>query len=874
MNSAAVESTVTETYPTQLVTYPSSGGSMVGRICFHLLWKESRQLAFFLGFSLIIISAIQIMVLALIWIDRVQFLDSARIIYDAAFFSPFVFLLGVVAVSISIERDSGAWLWSSTFPVHWSMGLLSKIVVGLAGSALCLVCSLGVAAVLLPMLALTPGKLEAMQFWPALGPIVLTVLQGLPILCISVLLFREPANGLILGAIAVLVVEVVRVNLFYFETWIPLNTLTTEAGWAIVSKNFLIVILTLSAGWLYRWRCRLGMFSEVTSVSSWRIFGGAETTGTLSLIRQNAGVYPTLRWLSFQQNYIYLGILLLVVAAACCLPAFGFRRRMLPDVAGGVREVVAWVSLFSVLALLGLFGFAGDQTKNRYLFLAERGVSPAAIWWGRFLYSVALPTLIVLLAGFVFSWSHDASNIFGHRDVIFVLAQCGWILGLLSVSFLVGLTIRSWFLACFAVVLFFIMMTPFIILQVEGSGLWGGGFALSLPILALPLSYYLVPKWLTYYRAQLTGYFCVFFLVLVAANLAAYPFLRVYVIPGVKTDLGTPLPLPISGFTNLREIPFDLPNLTGLAAEVKFESQQADADSLGFNGLEYFTTRSLSHEYIVQAIEPFTAEENQRLQDLLNLRSKSTLESIESAFVGAELPVSQLTSTDLLRLSRCQYYLGNLALLAVASGDYDLAKRAFDSMNAMYERNPGLWALSYDIPSNELRGCGPLLDLSAQQWEPFLEEYGVDVVCPDRSSQKQMTRQIIRGLSSYFYREGKKGGEFDSILDTILIEASTLSYSFFPHEGSNSLPWEVIRRQREAAYLQKMVDDNADVQNTLDSIAYRGLPAVNYLPCGLNECVKLNDNFRAKLRIKLLEYQARIGMVKDQASDALKGDVE
>ncbi len=178
-----------------------------------------------------------------------------------------------------------------------------------------------------------------------------------------------------------------------------------------------------------------------------------------------------------------------------------------------------WAALLALLAAcwLGVLAFAGDGVQDRIRFLAERGVSPAKVWWTRHapplsllamalaLMALCLPahvrsaqlpaTGVLLFAGavlFAYTVSQAIGQVFRSSTIAAVAAPAAaWGLAAYGAAMVAVLGVPYWLLALCAVLPW---LATFLLMRRWMDGRWGWGFwGAHAGFLALGLVLPLVP---------------------------------------------------------------------------------------------------------------------------------------------------------------------------------------------------------------------------------------------------------------------------------------------------------------------------------------------------------------------------------------------
>jgi hypothetical protein len=122
-----------------------------------------------------------------------------------------------------------------------------------------------------------------------------------------------------------------------------------------------------------------------------------------------------LLWQSIvQAKWLYVAIAVLMIFAV---------------IAGQFERNPFEVTVLVIACLLGITVFIGDTTRERYRFLAERGVSRWSIWWTRTLIPFALVVMLCMLFSFMPMTGYRSIR-FDQMTVLLALFSSGYLAGM------------------------------------------------------------------------------------------------------------------------------------------------------------------------------------------------------------------------------------------------------------------------------------------------------------------------------------------------------------------------------------------------------------------------------------------------------------
>lgn len=403
-----------------------------------LLWKDyqqARTVILSVLFGLFgIQSVIFLISLAIGDTTSVRSLNDSLI--ALAMVAPFLIALGCAGMLIGQERQTNTWDFSSSLPGTWAMALFSKLTLTILASAVttAVLLTIPLSCFLLGSFPLSSALSEVLS---PLSSVVVFV-EVLFAFFLACLLFKETLNGMFVAALFLISVHFVSIGLVF-------SYLETTNAWglrepALIGIFSVLALLFLAASAIaFRWRWGSGRYW------SWTGFGIA--SGKLasasarqhSATRRRLGNPPSarksLRQLAIKSDFMLRTSALSIGVVGAVLPAQGVGIMLLVACAG----------------LLGLTTFSGDQPKQRFRFLADRGVSPVRLTVSRVYVSVV--GLAVLLAATIFGavlWSKTARTIEFLPTVVLVVVT-------FSVAMISGLCFRQVVVAATVSALFVVL---------------------------------------------------------------------------------------------------------------------------------------------------------------------------------------------------------------------------------------------------------------------------------------------------------------------------------------------------------------------------------------------------------------------------------
>lgn len=408
--------------------------------------------------------------------------------------TPFVILLGCSGLLIGGERENQSWNWCSSLPIDWRIALLSKLTVTLVASLL--------ASLLVSAIPFAVGQVsQALGFsenFTTSAMVTSGILVWFQLLMVSyfcVLLFREAMTALLIAAGVLIACQLTSIAaaskaVVYLE-----NSFSGFANNSEYSRYLLYLLMNclLLASFAilmiasYRWRWYIGQNSNwpsgrsllrrftlrerlgrlkssrdsqpsvkqlqlhpaISSASGFSYWQSLDNQAALSIIEQKSRYqllsqphpwpFRTELWLAFRSQWaMSLAVITLPVTIALA------ERGQVKSAEFWAPELALMLSWLAI-AILGSLTFAGEQSRGRYRFLAERGAIPDLFWVTRLLVSwlvvITLVSVVSVLlqikngdAGFIGDQGMAPTHFMRISPAYFGMAVLSaiWMLGVLA----------------------------------------------------------------------------------------------------------------------------------------------------------------------------------------------------------------------------------------------------------------------------------------------------------------------------------------------------------------------------------------------------------------------------------------------------------
>jgi hypothetical protein len=320
--------------------------------------------------------------------------------------APILLAIGCSGMLVGQERQSGTWAWSSSLPVAWQTALLSKLSISL----------LGTLAATIPLTIVPLSLWYGGQFTPTVDSIATVYSFGLSFLVflevtvfcyLTTLLMRETLTAIAAAGMGLLALHLVL-------------GLTDIGG--VLRGEFSFVyalIINLAVGTIvmvvtFAWRWRIGQQATLFSQKGTIAVGPPSKMAFLVFAQPAPSEWRVMLSHSFANSFWLRG---------CCFVG-SILSTLTID--GGTPSFVGVIAIL----ILGVSVFDGDQTLNRFRFLADRGITPWKLAVSRMI--VVLPwVFLVMLFGMIApNWkeAYNGEYVWG----LLVVASTG------TLAFLVG----------------------------------------------------------------------------------------------------------------------------------------------------------------------------------------------------------------------------------------------------------------------------------------------------------------------------------------------------------------------------------------------------------------------------------------------------
>ncbi|MBL8855161.1 MAG: ABC transporter permease subunit [Planctomycetaceae bacterium] len=292
-----------------------------------------------------------------------------------------VFSLGAVGLLVCQEKEQRSLQWLAALPIPPLEIVWGKLLAGIVGVALVLMTSLLASLLLQPLF---PVQLDLAQWLLCLAINLYILVVGLAIgwrmestmgaMFLILVLAFVPA-GLAQGIDYVVFPEPNLANQSGFYTKVLVGIFYVTLG---IVAFFLV--------WLWGRRSLTAMSTKNPDFDrSWLPY---RVSSSLPKQRHLMSPAAGLIWQMVRQNAWSLMVISLIFAIS------------LGQLAIYQLEYSTQIAMIAALATswLGVMTFGGDSHKHQVRFLADRGVSPATVWWTRQLVSISMLSLFALSA--------------------------------------------------------------------------------------------------------------------------------------------------------------------------------------------------------------------------------------------------------------------------------------------------------------------------------------------------------------------------------------------------------------------------------------------------------------------------------------------
>ena len=320
--------------------------------------------------------------------------------------APVLLAIGCSGMLVGQERQSGTWAWSSSLPVAWQTALLSKLSISL----------LGTLAATIPLTIVPLSLWYGGQFTPTVDSIATVYSFGLSFLVflevtvfcyLTTLLMRETLTAIAAAGMGLLALHLVL-------------GLTDIGG--VLRGEFSFVyalVINLAVGTIvmvvtFAWRWRIGQQATFFSQRGSIAIGPPSKMAFLVFAQPAPSEWRVMLTHSFANSFWLRG---------CCV--IGSVLSTL-TIEGGIPSFVGVIAIL----ILGVSVFDGDQTLNRFRFLADRGITPWKLSVSRMIGVLPWVILVMLFGMIAPNWreAYNGDFVWG----LLVVASTG------TLAFLVG----------------------------------------------------------------------------------------------------------------------------------------------------------------------------------------------------------------------------------------------------------------------------------------------------------------------------------------------------------------------------------------------------------------------------------------------------
>ncbi len=353
---------------------------------FHLIWKEARQVL-----PLILaLTCFALFVLGINYWIELSGTSTIEMRNYVALVLPWFAILTGIGVLIGQERSSGFWQWSSSVPIPWFPSLVIKLTLTslLAVGLLALVAAIEWAVgneIVMEKIGIVKSQNAELLFF---------AIHGLSVISMAVLLGRNLIASMLVG-IFFSVVIFGELTFLVGKFYDPSAGSTYAMAVITLIHSTAVVIELIVLSFVYRWRWYQGQFS--TLVMPLARFWPASATKSLVQgwgydLQSTPNLWVALVWQA-ARSQMGLRIAAVVLPFVLLIYRRGFYGVWLLNSFEGLLMMCGISG-----TLLGLSAFQGEQSRQQYRFLADRGISPKSIFWSHIL----PPLMICILIGGTF----------------------------------------------------------------------------------------------------------------------------------------------------------------------------------------------------------------------------------------------------------------------------------------------------------------------------------------------------------------------------------------------------------------------------------------------------------------------------------------
>lgn len=278
--------------------------------------------------------------------------------------APILLAIGCSGMLVGQERQSGTWAWSSSLPVAWQTALLSKLSISL----------LGTLAATIPLTIVPLALWYGGQFTPKVDSIATVYGFGLSFLVflevtvfcyLTTLLMRETLTALAAAGVGLLALHLVLGLTDVGELWRGEFSFLYAL---VINLAIGTIVMVITFAWRWRIGQQATFFSQRGSIA----IGPPSKMAFLVFAQPSPSEWRVMLRHSFANSFWLRG---------CCVVGCVLATLMMEE---GFAFTVGVIAIL----ILGVSVFDGDQTLNRFRFLADRGITP---------WKLAVSRLIVVL---------------------------------------------------------------------------------------------------------------------------------------------------------------------------------------------------------------------------------------------------------------------------------------------------------------------------------------------------------------------------------------------------------------------------------------------------------------------------------------------
>ena len=355
----------------------------------HLLWKDWRQVWPIVIAIVVVQAMLQLLMgtLEVLLPFQMQQLSSASI--NVALSSPALLAIACCGLLIGHERQSGCWAWSSSLPISWQQSMFSKFIIWSLSSVVAVAVLLGVSGIALAMnyRTLAQTLMADEQNDLLSSSLLLTVIIGIQVFIyfsIAALLIKDTLMAFVVAAAGLFAFHVIAqalhiegvVRQVYSESTFLNTMLALYIGSYIVGGIWL--------GYVYRWRWNAGQYAPIPFFGRTSSVGFARPPRIAWQSFAHSATQPSEFWMLLRHGLrSAMGLRIAVIVPSVFFIAAS---------ASGGEMASSLFFLCLASSILGVSVFSGDQTSNRFRFMADRGVS-----WKKLLLGHVLPPAVAIV---------------------------------------------------------------------------------------------------------------------------------------------------------------------------------------------------------------------------------------------------------------------------------------------------------------------------------------------------------------------------------------------------------------------------------------------------------------------------------------------